>query len=126
MKTIFKDFNQNFFSKSKNITWFDKEGFYTLDENRVVRITLDDVGTRDHFNGYLVEILNKLEGVIVKKFFRFEHHLIMIHKTDLPNYHRTDYYHVWYNNDKLDWYISRPKDTKEMCKKIFEWVEIFK
>jgi hypothetical protein len=120
MKTIFKDFNQNFFSKSKNITWFDKEGFYTLDENRVVRITIDDVGTRDHFNGYLVEILNKLEGVIVKKFFRFEHHLIMIHN------HRTDYYHVWYNNDKLDWYISRPKDTKEMCKKIFEWVEIFK
>jgi len=126
MKTIFKDFNQNFFSKSKNITWFDKEGFYTLDENRVVRITIDDPSTRDSFTGYWIEIIHKVNGLIVKKFFRFEHHLTMIHKTDLSKFSKTDYYQVWYNNGYFDWYISRPKDTKEMCDKIFEWVEMFK
>ena len=121
MKTLFKDFNQNFFSSSKHIKWFDKEGFYNLDENRVVRIVLEDIGTKDKFNGYLVEILNKTEGVIVRKFFRFGEHLTMIHRPNTEHYH-----HLWFRDDNLDWYISRPKDTKELCKTIFEWVEIFK
>ena len=121
MKTFFKEFNQNFFSSSKYIKWFDKEGVYILDENRVVRITLEDSGTKGIFNGYLVEIINKNEGLIVRKFFRFEHYLTMIHRPNTEHY-----YHVWLNNDKLDWYISRPKNTKELCGKIFEWIVTFK
>jgi len=121
MKTIFKDFNQNFFSSSKHINWFDEEVVYKLDDNRVIRITLQDIGTRNNFNGYLVEIINKTEGVNVKKFFKFGQYLTMIHR---PN---TEHYcHVWLCDNNLNWYISRPKDTKELCKKIFEWVEMFK
>jgi len=30
------------------------------------------------------------------------------------------------NSGKFDWYISRPKDTKEMVKVICDWINQFK
>ena len=57
---------------------------------------------------------------------QFEEHLTMIHKQLDSRYTKTDYYHAWLNDEKLDWYMSRPKDTKEMCERIFEWVNYFK
>ena len=80
MKTYFKEFNEEFF-KGKGlpkVNWFDREGVYSihvqnrLADERVVRITLEDLGTKNSFNGYMVEILSKSEGLIAKKFFRFE------------------------------------------------------
>ena len=134
MKTYFKEFNEEFF-KGKGlpkVNWFDREGVYSihvqnrLADERVVRITLEDLGTKNSFNGYMVEILSKSEGLIAKKFFRFEEHLTMIHKQLDSRYTKTNYYHAWLNDEKLDWYMSRPKDTKEMCERIFEWVNYFK
>ena len=54
MENIFKTFNENFFKDSKmNITWYDSDGVYVMDKNRVVTITLTDLGTRDNYNGYM-------------------------------------------------------------------------
>lgn len=132
MKTYFKEFNEEFFKGTglPRINWFDMEGVYSihvrnlLADERVVRITLEDRETKGHFNGYLVEIISKSEGLIAKKFFRFEHNLEMIHRTssDKP----LEYYHAWLRDGKLDWYMSRPKDTIGMCTAIFEWVNYFK
>ena len=121
MKDIFKNFNQDFWKSEKTITWYDKQGLMWLDEQRVVTITIDDVGTRDNYNGYHVEILNKFEGTIVKKWFRFTDHLTMVHRDP-----KTEYCHVWLNSGKVDWYISRPKDTKEFVKVVMNWVNQFK
>ena len=117
---IFSEFNKNFF-KSKQIEWYDKSGVMNLDDNRVVTITIDDIGTRDNYNGYMVEIYNKHQGSIVKKWFRFVDHLEFTHRDD-----RTKYYHVWLNSGNFEWYISRPKDTKVMVKTIFDFIERFR
>jgi hypothetical protein len=131
MKTYFKEFNEEFFKGSElsEIKWFDREGVYHLYAknsfyDKVVRITLEDQGTRDHFNGYSVEVISKTEGLIAKKFFRFEHHLEMIHRKSSDK--SLEYYHAWLHDDKLEWYMSIPKNTEDMYTAIFEWVNFFK
>jgi hypothetical protein len=131
MKTYFKEFNEEFFKgfQFSGIDWFDMEGVYNIYAqnsfyDKVVRITLEDRETKGHFNGYLVEIISKSEGLIAKKFFRFEHNLEMIHRTSPDRI--LEYYHAWLRDGKLDWYMSRPKDTIGMCTAIFEWVNYFK
>jgi hypothetical protein len=124
MDNQFKKFNEDFFKSmtSYHIKWFDKEGFIELDSNRRVSIRLDDNGTRDHFNGYWVEIINKLSGTVYKKFFRFKYHMELVHRDT------SKYFHVWYNSGKLDWYISRPKigGEKVMVNTIVQFINQFK
>ena len=120
MENVFKTFNKDFFKSVKDITWFDKQGVLKLDENRLVLITIDDVGTRDSYNGYWVEILNKFNGTIIKRFFKFNDHLTMIHR---PGHKAC---HVWYNNEQFEWYISIPKNPKEMTAVIMDWITMFK
>lgn len=121
MENVFKIFNEEFWKSQKNITWYDKQGVMKLDEQRVVTITIDDVGIRDNYNGYHVEILNKMNGTIIKKWFRFRDHLTMIHRD------RQHHFHVWLNiESEFNWYISRPKDTKEMVTIIMDWINQFK
>lgn len=120
MKDVFKNFNETFWKSQKSITWYDKQGVMSLDEQRVVTFTIDDIGHRDNYIGYNVEILNKFEGTIVRKWFRFQDHLTMLHRDTQP------YYHVWLNRDNFDWYISRPKDTKEFVKVVMDWINQFK
>ena len=131
MKTYFKEFNEEFFKGSElsEIRWFDKEGVYhpyakNSFYDKVVRITLEDSVTRWVFDGYLVEVISKTEGLIAKKFFRFEHHLEMIHRKSSDK--SLEYYHAWLHDDKLEWYMSIPKNTEGMCTAIFEWVNFFK
>ena len=122
MNEIIKKFNEKFFSKSKDkIVWYDKQGVFNLDDTRVVTITINDLGVRDQFNGYEIEIINKMRGTIVSKFFRFENYLTFEHRSP-----RDKYYHVWSNGGTFDWYISRPIDTKEMTDKISQYINQFK
>ena len=123
MENVFKKFNQDFWKSEKSITWYDKQGVMNLDDQRVVTITIDDVGTRDNYNGYHVEIINKFEGTIVKKWFRFQDHLTMITPSN-PN--QQIYTHVWLHRDEFDWYITRPNNTKEMVKVIMDWISMLK
>lgn len=116
MENIFNNFNRDFFKSVKNITWYDQEGIMEMDNDRRVIIRLDDIGTRHHYNGYMVRIYNKSNGLIVEKFFRFQLCLDFIHRD------RQEYYHVWLNNG-LDWYISRPKSTKPMVDTIMNFIE---
>jgi hypothetical protein len=125
MNNIFKEFNKNFFTPhtSLGIKWFDKEGLTTLDDNRVVSIKIDDLGTRDHYSGYWVEIIDKHQGTINKKFFRFRDHLEFKHRNE-----NTMYYHVWYSDGgkSFEWYISKPLSTKPMVDTITDFINYFK
>ena len=123
MDNKFQKFNQDFFKSLKDhkIEWFDKEGIIELDDNRVVSIRLEDLGTRDCFNGYTVEIINKLGGSVYKKFFKFRFHMDFIHRNG-------EYFHVWNQSGGLDWYISRPITTgpKQMVETIKSFINKFK
>ncbi len=120
MTNIFKKFNEDFFSKSnRTIKWYDKQGVFQTTDG-VVTITIDDLGTSDNYNGYWVEKINLRFGTIVKKFFRFKDHLTMVHRNE-----QDKYCHVWLYNDTFEWYISKPKDTKEMTDVIFDWIDNF-
>jgi hypothetical protein len=124
MNGLFKKFNEDFFKSmtSYHIKWFDKEGLIELDNNRLVSIKLDDIGTRDHFNGYWVEIINKQSGTVYKKFFYFKHNMDFVHQD------RSHYYHAWLNSGELKWYISRPTTygVKEMVSIIKTFIDKFK
>lgn len=122
MDNIFSNFNREFFKSmtSYDIKWFDKEGLIQLDDNRLVSIKLDDVGTRDNYSGYWVEFINKQSGTIYKKFFKFKYHMDFVHRDS------SHYFHVWYNSGKLDWYISRPLSTKPMVDTITDFINYFK
>ena len=122
MENVFKKFNEDFWKSEKSITWFDKQGVMNLDDQRVVTITIDDVGTRDNYNGYQVKIYNKTQGEIISKFFFFRDHLEMIHRENMTQ----EYCHVWSNRGEFEWYISRPKNTKDMVKVIMDWISMFK
>lgn len=123
MENLFKKMNEEIFKSQKNITWYDQSGIMKLDNERFVQFTLDDFGTRDHFNGYVVEVFNRTSGLIHKKFFRFQFHLEFNHRGNNPH---DKYYHIWYNNGNLDWYISRPKDCKEFVKIIMDFIDKIK
>lgn len=120
MENIFKTFNKDFFKSVKNITWYDKQGVMELDENRVVTLTVSELGHSDNYVGYNVEIISKNTGAIVKKFFKFQDHLSMINRGS------DNYYHVWLNRGSFDWYVSYPRNTKEMCDVIMDWINKFK
>lgn len=126
MDNKFQRFNQDFFKSIKDfkIEWFDKEGIIELDDNRVVSIKLEDLGTRDHFNGYMVEIINKTGGSVYKKFFKFRYHMDFVHASKVSS----EYYHLWYKENELDWYISRPtlNGPKQMVDTIKLFINKFK
>jgi hypothetical protein len=120
MTNIFKKFNEDFFSKcNRTIKWYDEQGVFRTTDG-LVTITIDDVGTHNNYNGYWVEKINPRVGTIVKKFFRFSDHLTMVHRNE-----RDKHSHVWLNNGTFEWYISKPKDTKEMTDVMFDWIDNF-
>ena len=114
-----KNFNQDFFKSVKGITWYDKEGVMEMDDNRRVVLEIDDMGTRDNYVGYWVMIYNKTNGLIVRKFFRFQFCLDFIHRD------RQEYYHIWFR-DSMDWYISKPKSTQPMVDVIMDYINRWK
>ena len=121
MADIFKSINESIFKGVKGISWYDRDGIMNLDETRYVRFLLDDIGTKDNFVGYWVEVYNRNNGLISKKFFRFQYHMEFIHNPKTQNY-----YHIWCYQGILDWYISRPKDTKKYVKTLMDYIEKIK
>lgn len=117
MDNLLSEFNETFFHTIKGITWFDKDGIMEMDKTRNVVITLDDISTREMYVGYWVRIYNKNQGLIVEKFFRFQHFLEFKHRSE-----REKYSHVWYSENNLDWYISKPYSTKPMVDSIMDYI----
>lgn len=123
MENPYQTFNQEFFKKGLGYTiqWYDKEGIIELDDNRLVSIKLDDVGTRDHYVGYWVEIINKYNGSIYKKFFRFQLCMEFNHRDSYR------YFYVRKEDNKLKWYISTPflSGPETMSKIISSFIKKF-
>lgn len=107
--------HESIFKSIKGISWYDRDGIMKLDDKRYVRFILDDITTRDIFKGYWVEIHDRNHGLISKKFFNFQYHMEFIHQRD-------KYFHIWFYQGSLDWYISRPKDSKQYVKVLMDYI----
>lgn len=123
MENVFVNFNKEFFKGISRIEWFDKLGIVDLDDGRLAVITIDDNGTKDHFNGYWVEIVSKTNGTIYKKFFYFKRHLDFVYKSNSP--YTTKNFHAWFMDGNLDWSMATPKSTKPMVDTIFSFINRF-
>lgn len=121
MTNVFKQMNESIF-KSAEITWFDLDGIMDLDETRYVRFVLDTHGVNGNYEGHWVEVYNRQNGLISKKFFRFKNHMEFIHRDTGQNY-----FHIWLDRDgKLDWYISKPKNVDDYVNVILQYISKIK
>lgn len=118
----FEQFNKQFFTSAPTqIYWYDKEGIFNLDKERVVILQMEESTTIDNYDGYRVKIVNGLSGAIItNKIFSFKFHI--------PHWKHPDskYYYAWHDNNKIDWYINRPEDTESMVTTIFDYINRFK
>jgi len=76
----FKTFNQWVFKGVDQIEWFDKTGLIDLDQ-KFVALNLDYTKT-NYYDGHLVEVYNKQQGLIFKKKFRFKDYMIDVDVTN--------------------------------------------
>lgn len=112
-----------------DIRWFDLTGVTRIDDGRIARIQLETRGTHAQYEGFLVKVLNKREGVIDQKYFLFDDYLNPALKARTDG--RDDYplrgnlcFKV--HGPCWDWYIARPKSTRSLCDAIENWLEMFR
>ena len=107
MKNQFKEKNQEVFKSLPSIVWFDEEGILDIDKNFYVSFRIDDIGTRNSYNCYHVDVYNKTSGVVKTKRFFFRDYLKINH--------------IWKEGKNYDWYtvydlISVSKPTPNELK----------
>jgi len=111
------------------IRWFDKSGIHQLGDGFLARIELETSGMSGHFQGFLVTILNKREGKIDSKYFRFDDY--MSSKLEDREDNRDNYptnKNLCYEVNAscgFDWYIARPAETRSFCGAIEAFLEAF-
>ena len=94
----FKTFNQWVFKGVENIEWFDKTGLINLD-NKFVELELD-YSKVDYYDGHLIEVYNKQQGLIYKKKFFFKDY---INVEDVTGDHRLKMFYESIQQDILHW-----------------------
>lgn len=97
MKEIFKKKCEELFKSYKGIRWFDKEGIQDINENFFISFRLDDIGSKDYFNGFHVDIHNKKTGCVKQKFFWFRDYFQLRSMT-------------FFEKNKLEWQRSINSD----------------
>ena len=100
MRDFFKlrAFNQWLFDGVDQINWFDHTGLINLDE-KFVTLNLDCTA-RNYYDGYLVEVYNKKQGLIFKKKFFFKDY---INVEDVTGDHRLKMFYESIQQDILHW-----------------------
>ena len=91
MRDFFKlrAFNQWLFDGVDQINWFDHTGLINLDE-KFVTLNLDCTA-RNYYDGYLVEVYNKKQGLIFKKKFFFKDY-IQVNDISIDEIHNYSYW----------------------------------
>lgn len=112
------------------IEWFDKVGLHRLDGDRVARIELATRGTHEQFPGFLVTVLNKREGKVDSKYFRFDDYMSgkLEDREDARKDHPYGGNMCYYVSGGCgyDWYIARPLETRPFCAAIEAYLEMFR
>jgi len=108
-----------------DIAWFDLTGYAPIDNERRAKITLSIRGpgripTQCHYVGFSVKILNKNDGVIDSKFFRWSDYLVIPSEKMPLNGIQVISYVKW------DWHQEAPEDTRPISAAIEKYIEIFR
>lgn len=113
-----------------DIKWMDLTGFVRIDEYRRAKVMLARTTlSADNYDAFKVSIINKHDGVVDVKVFRFDDYLDTSldgrsdNRTDYP-LGRNDCFHVT-SYIGWRWYIAVPKTTRPLCKEIENYIEIF-
>ena len=118
--TAFVDFNMKFFATlgmRGAIHYFNKKVVIHPKGKINIEIILDDVGTHDHFNGYCVTIIHKVNGKLTSEWFPFSSYLTSIdtESVELVAYVVKD----WYRNGPT------PESIISMVDKICEYISLY-
>lgn len=114
MKEIFKTRCQEIFVSYKGIKWFDKEGILNINDDLYISIKIDDIGYKNQYNGFHVDVYHRSNGLLKSKFFWFSDYLKL--------------HHLMLYNKKLDWYtvidnIHCPVPTTSEVKKYVDEIK---
>ena len=105
--------------------WIGADLFVRLDDERRVVVSLKTHGCEDHYEKLLVRVLNKREGAVDEKSFRFREYLGGIHRKDShPNREAMGYEVVAYVS--WDWYIAVPETTAPLVEAVAAYVAMFR
>lgn len=112
--------------KNKNIKWFDKVGIYQIDSSFLAEINLWG-GSTSTWSHYIVTIISKVSGQKVTSHQFFFNDWCERNPRDINNPNK-NMLHIWQSDykSKPDWYIDKPKDTKDLEKAIFDFINEFK
>lgn len=110
--------------------WVGDTGIVRIDDDRRARIDLSTYGQGGHYVGAYVMIINKREGEVDKRFFRFDDFLLgAVKRTDgreddypigsNPTYQAID--HVGWH-----WYIAVPETSAPWCEALQQYVEVYR
>ena len=118
----FSIFNKSFFKNSKlKIVWFDKKGTVKLKNNLMATITISTKGHHDHYQKYIVSILNK-ESKIDSHSFDFD---VYLGKNNNDLNKQFQILGHCCNNGYAEWYIGKPDKSKVdgMAKEIAKYIQ---
>lgn len=107
------------FPWTRRFTWLDIDGFTPLDDGRLVRMSLNYGNSVDHWDRVVVTILNKLDGPVDQKAFKFEDYMQPV-KRPAP-----DGGSDLYCYGKKGWYIAIPVTTNQFVHAVETYIGLF-
>ena len=90
----------------------------------VAEVMLNRGDTHGKYTGLKATILHKQNGEITSNVFFFEQYLGKDADRTHPNASHVKNMYLWENNG-LDWYVVRPKDTTNILDAIFEYAMLY-
>lgn len=111
---IWKEFNQTFWPGYNGndgdgpvtFMWFARIGTFNLMNNIVVEIELKTHGHRDHYVGYEVRLIHRINGLLTNHFFRFDDYFE--ERDDDRDDYPLDNNDCFYVDKNADWYVAKP------------------
>ena len=106
------------------VEWFDKVGLHEMKNGLVAELTLSDLGYSDYYKGFLVRIISASNGVLASHNFTFSNYLD--HATckgaDHRNASSVKQLYLWHYQDKVEWYILSPADSRPYCEAVEKYI----
>lgn len=104
--------------------WIGSELFIHLDQDRRAVVTISTHGAADHYEKLVVRIVNKKDGPVDTKAFKFNEYLRGVGRSDSRHDHPDQGFEVvsyvgWH------WYIAIPKTTKPLTEAVAAYATMF-
>lgn len=115
-----------------DLKWLDGSAYLPLSDGRVAAVDLDGEPQNNHYDRFVVRILDTKNGEIDRKVFKFDAFLDTKARSDkrtadhpIPG-NKT--YYAWRSrngDEPFKWYIAVPKDTAPIVMALQTYVKLF-